>query len=79
MEASRINLKIGLTNQPADAKPVRIIKPDNRNQNVTCHDVVKWIKNKKLAPGSEAKLIASAKKMPHGAMAHFKRNWRNYL
>lgn len=79
MEANRINLKLGLLNTPAGAKPVRKIQQGQRsNTEITCEQVIDWIKRKKLGPESEARLIAAAKKTPHGALYQFTKNWRKY-
>lgn len=51
----------------------------NRFDNPSLDDIIQFIKNKKLSPEFEEKLIKVAKNTPHGSLSTFRKNYKIYL
>lgn len=80
-EAEGINFKVGFIKQPLTGKDSRKIPTSlgPRHDNPSISDILDFINRLNLEPESKKKLSDIAKSIPHGSLANFRANYRNYL
>jgi hypothetical protein len=80
-DAEGINFKVGPLQKPFVGKDSRRISTSlgPKYDNPSISDIVIFINGLNLDLGSKEKLIRSAKSIPHGSLANFRSNYKNYL
>ncbi len=74
MAEGRLNLSMGIPGDKDNGKSIRKIKPRQPRRDISLEVVIRSIKARSLSPDTENKVINMAKKYPHGALAHFRKN-----
>ena len=78
-DAESINFKVGV---PKDQENESRKIPPRKGylyNNPSLDDVVRFVEGLQISKGDKEKLLKTARRMPHGALARFRENYTNFL
>ena len=78
-DAEGLNFKVELP-KDLDKRTTRIEKPRSyKANNPDLNDIFNFIQKLPVSDQDKDRLLGFAKKVPHGALANFRKNYMNYL